>query len=125
MKIVVLYSTDGYEAMYVDGVLYDLASMSPAFLGTSETEFLDETGFFPFTHRFSKSGSHTLAIVVADHTDNIGASALVIDNIALTTDTNACEGLPANAWGLCIAADANNCDEPDPSNATGSLTVPL
>ena len=33
--------------MVGDGVLYVLVNMSPAFRGTSETEFLDETGFFP------------------------------------------------------------------------------
>ena len=80
-------STD-FAFVLIDGSLTSLADVNSLLLGAGGGFFLDETGYFSFSHTFGTSGSHSLAFGVVDAPDDIGASGLLVDNVSLAAATS-------------------------------------
>lgn len=58
-----------------------------SFVPTVAAGFDGETGFKTFSTQLSTTGTHTLGIGVVDVQDNVVASALLVDNVSITTIT--------------------------------------
>jgi hypothetical protein len=103
----------------VDGVLTVLADRN-SLLHSTGGIFLNDTGFSSFFHDFTSSGTHTIAFVIVDVDNTVGASGLLVDNISIVAAVLPLEGrLPATPGGddyqayydpnldITWAADAN------------------
>lgn len=104
-----LSSVRDFAFVVIDGQIATLADTSSIFR-ESLTEFVNETGFWVFTHTFISSGDHTIAFGIVDAKDAVGASALLIDNISITSSV-------IDSDGDGVSDNQDGCPA-DPNKAT-------
>lgn len=95
-----LLSSDSFGQDYAFAVLDDtLLHLSDASGATSasNTPFSNQTGLNTFSHTFTSSGTHTLALGVVDVTDYNGTSALLVDNVQV-------ESVPESSGAMGLLA---------------------
>jgi hypothetical protein len=78
---------DSFFPDYAFVVLNGLSTLADTSAATnlSNTVFNNETGFKTFTYTFASAGSYTLGIGIVDVVDTEGVSALLVDNVKLTS----------------------------------------
>ena len=83
------------------GGLSKLADTNSTFV-TSTTSFSAQTGFEPFAYNFTTPGTYTLGIGVVDAVDFDTTSALLVDNVKLTSSSVPVPAEVHPALGLLI-----------------------